>query len=105
MVLAIAAYYVVIGAVDVLAVVIAVELLGKSEAYAGFVTTAAGFGCVLAGGIGVAVIGRRWISPWILGAALATRRVVGRGVVGRRARRGVACWCSSRSGWPKRPTS
>ena len=44
MVLAIAAYYIVIGAIDVLSVVIAVELLGKSESYSGFLATAVGVG-------------------------------------------------------------
>ena len=71
MVLGIAAYYVVIGAFDVLAVVIAVEILDKSEAYAGYLTTACGVGSLIAGGISLAVIGRRWISPWILASSLA----------------------------------
>ncbi len=66
MVVAIAAYYVVIGALDVLAVVIAVELLRKSAAYSGFVTTAIGVGCLIAGTLTVMLIGRRWIAPWIL---------------------------------------
>jgi hypothetical protein len=52
--------------------VIAVELLGKSEAYAGYVTTAVGVGCVVAVGVSLLVIGRRWIAPWILTSALAT---------------------------------
>jgi Cyclic nucleotide-binding domain/Major Facilitator Superfamily len=72
MVLAISAYYVVIGAYDVVSVVVAVEILGKSEAYTGFLTTAAGVGSVLAGGIALAVIGRRWISPWVLFAGILT---------------------------------
>ena len=72
MVLAIAAFYVVIGAMDVLAVVIAVELLGEPATFAGFVTTAVGAGCVLASSVSVAVIGRRWIAPWVLVSALAT---------------------------------
>lgn len=71
MVLVIAAYYLVIGAFDVLAVVIAVELLGKSEAYAGYLSTAVGVGCVIAGSISLLVIGRRWLSPWILSSAFA----------------------------------
>jgi hypothetical protein len=71
MVIAIAAYYVVIGALDVLAVVIAVELLRKSEAYSGFVTTAIGVGCLLAGALTITLIGRRWIAPWILISGLA----------------------------------
>lgn len=78
MVLAIAVYYVVIGAFDVLAVVIAVELLGESEAYSGYLTTAMGVGCVLAGSAALALIGRRWIAPWILISAL----VIGASLVG-----------------------
>ena len=66
MVAAVAAHYFVIGACDVLAVVIAVELLGRAEAYAGYLTTAIGLGCVIAGGISLALIGRRWIAPWII---------------------------------------
>jgi MFS family permease len=83
MVLATAAYYVVIGALDVLAVVIAVELLGKREAFAGYLTTAVGVGSLLAGSIAFALIGRRWIAPWILisglvvGGALVAVSLVG----------------------------
>ena len=71
MVLAIAVYYIVIGAVDVLSVVIAVELLRKSESYSGYVTTAVGVGSLVAGSVALALIGRRWIAPWILISALA----------------------------------
>jgi hypothetical protein len=71
MVLAVAVYYIVIGALDVLSVVIAVELLGKSAAYSGFLTTAVGVGSLGAGGVALALIGRRWIAPWILISALA----------------------------------
>ena len=49
MVLAISAHYVVIGAYDVVSVVIAVEILGKSESFTGFLTTATGVGSVIAG--------------------------------------------------------
>jgi Na+-transporting NADH:ubiquinone oxidoreductase subunit NqrB len=56
----------VFGALDVLAVVIAVELLGKRDAFAGYLTTAVGVGSLLAGSIAFALIGRRWIAPWIL---------------------------------------
>jgi hypothetical protein len=74
MVLAVAVYYIVIGALDVLAVVIAVEILGKSEAYSGYVTTATGVGSVIAGSVALALIGRRWIAPWVLisGFAIGT---------------------------------
>ena len=71
MVLAVAAYFLVVGAVDVLAVVIAVEILNETEAFSGYVTTAVGLGCVIAGSISVALIGRRWISPWVVVSALA----------------------------------
>ena len=71
MVFAIAAYYVVIGACDVLAVVIAVELLHRSEADGGYVAAAIGLGCVIAGGISVVLIGRRWIAPWVIVSAVA----------------------------------
>jgi MFS family permease len=66
MVLAVAVYYIVVGALDVLTVVIAVELLGKSESYSGVLTTAVGVGSLAAGGVALALIGRRWIAPWIL---------------------------------------
>jgi len=83
MVLALSAHYVVVGAYDVVSVVIAVEILGKSESFTGFLTTATGVGSVIAGTCALAVIGRRWISPWILvsgvfsGAALVLVSVVG----------------------------
>ena len=87
MVVAIAAYYAVIGAFDVLAVVIAVELLRKTSAFGGYVTTAAGFGCVVGGTISLAVIGRRWLAPWVvitglgMGASLVAVSFVGSRVV------------------------
>ena len=70
MVLAVAVYYIVIGALDVLSVVIAVELLRKSESYSGYLTTAVGLGALIAGSVAFALIGRRWIAPWILISAL-----------------------------------
>jgi MFS family permease len=70
MVLAVAVYYIVIGALDVLSVVIAVELLGKSESYSGVLTTAVGIGSVIAGTLTLSLIGRRWIAPWILVSAV-----------------------------------
>jgi MFS family permease len=63
-------YYIVIGALDVLSVVVAVELLGKSESYSGFLSTAVGIGSVIAGMLTLALIGRRWIAPWILISAV-----------------------------------
>jgi MFS family permease len=72
MVLALAVCFIVIGALDVLAVVVAVELLGKPEAYSGYLTTAAGAGGLTAGVLALALIGRRWIAPWIVISALTT---------------------------------
>jgi hypothetical protein len=71
MVMAVAVFYVVIGAFDVLSVVIAVELLNRSEAFSGYVTTAVGAGCVLAGSVSLLVIGRRRLAPWVLVSAAA----------------------------------
>ena len=76
-VLALAMWGVVMGAADVLAVVIAVKLLGRTEAFAGWVSTAFGAGMLAASALTVLIIGRRWLAPWILisglgvGAALA----------------------------------
>jgi len=71
MVLALSACFVVIGALDVLAVVIAVELLHRTEAYAGYVTSAVGAGALVAGSVAFVLIGRRWIAPWIVVSGLA----------------------------------
>ena len=71
MVLALAACYFALGALDVLAVVIAVELLGKTEAYSGYLNTTLGVGAVIAGGLGLLLIGRRWIAPWIVISGIA----------------------------------
>ena len=85
MVLAIAAFYVVIGALDVLVVVIAVSILGRPEADAGYLTAVVGAGALVASSIALAVIGRRWIAPWVLisGLGLATA-LVGVTLVGSR---------------------
>ena len=83
MVLAVAAFYVVIGALDVLAVVIAVEILGEPAAYAGYLTAGVGTGALIASSLALAVIGRRWIAPWVLisglgiGTALVAVTLVG----------------------------
>jgi hypothetical protein len=85
MVLAVAVFYIVIGAFDVLSVVIAVELLHRSEAFSGYVTTAVGAGCVLAGSISLLVIGRRRLAPWVLvSAASVGGTLVGVSLVGAR---------------------
>jgi MFS family permease len=71
------AQWVVIGALDILFVVLAVDVLGRGEGWVGVLNMAYGVGGVLAGLAGMALIGRRRLVPPILsgvvliGAALA----------------------------------
>ena len=60
---------VVAGALDLLFVILAVSVLGRSEAWAGYLNSAYGMGAVLAATVGATLIGRRLGAP-ILGAAL-----------------------------------
>ena len=60
---------VVAGALDLLFVILAVSVLGRSEAWAGYLNSAYGAGAVLAATVGALLIGRRLGAP-ILGAAL-----------------------------------
>lgn len=60
----------IIGAVDLLAVVIAVERLGRDEATSGWLIAAFGLGGALLGPLTVLLIGRRWIAPWIVGSGV-----------------------------------
>ena len=60
---------VVAGALDLLFVILAVSVLGRSEAWAGYLNSAYGAGAVLAATAGAILIGRRLGAP-ILGAAL-----------------------------------
>ena len=60
---------VVAGALDLLFVILAVSVLGRSEAWAGYLNSAYGAGAVLAATVGAILIGRRLGAP-ILGAAL-----------------------------------
>jgi len=59
----------VVGALDVLFVILAVTVLGRSQAWAGYLNAAYGVGAILAAPVGVLLVGRRLGVP-ILGAAL-----------------------------------
>jgi len=58
----------VLGALDLLFVILAVTVLGRSQPWAGYLNSAFGIGAVLAGAAGVLLVGRRLGVP-ILGAA------------------------------------
>jgi MFS family permease len=58
------------GAIDVLAVVIAVDQLRRPEAFAGWVTAAFGAGMLVAGLVSFAVLGQRRLAPGIIAAAV-----------------------------------
>jgi MFS family permease len=59
----------VVGALDLLFVILAVTVLGRSQAWAGYLNSAYGVGAVLAATVSAMLVGRRLAVP-ILGAAL-----------------------------------
>jgi MFS family permease len=59
----------VVGALDLLFVVLAVTVLGRSQSWAGYLNSAFGVGAMLAGAVSVFLVGRRLGAP-ILSAAL-----------------------------------
>jgi hypothetical protein len=59
-----------IGALDLLVIVIAVEVLHRAEAFGGLLAAALGIGGVGAGFLAVVTIGRKRLAPGITGAAL-----------------------------------
>lgn len=59
----------VIGALDLLFVILAITILGRGQAWAGYLNSAFGLGAILAGLVGVLLVGRR-LGPAILAAAL-----------------------------------
>src|SRR6266567_3924551 len=59
----------VVGALDLLFVILAVSVLGRSQAWAGYLNSAYGAGAVLAATVSAALVGRRLATP-VLGAAL-----------------------------------
>lgn len=60
---------IVLGALDLLFVILAVTVLGRPQAWAGFLNSAFGVGAILAGAVGVLLVGRR-LGPSIVAAAL-----------------------------------
>jgi hypothetical protein len=76
----------VVGALDLLFVILAVTVLGRPQAWAGYLNSAYGLGAILAATISVLLVGRRLGGP-ILGAALLlsgalAALVAGLGLVG-----------------------
>jgi MFS family permease len=71
------------GALDVLFVLLALEVLDTGNAGAGFLTAALGVGTVLAGATGVVLVGRRQLAPamalgaLVFGIALAVAAIAG----------------------------
>jgi hypothetical protein len=63
------AQWVLVGALDLLFVVLAVDVLGRGQEWVGYLNTAYGVGGVVAGVTGMALVGRR-LGPPILGAVL-----------------------------------
>ena len=63
------AEWTVVGALDLLFVILAVTVLGRSQAWAGYLNSAYGVGAILAAAVAVLLVGRRLGRP-ILGAAL-----------------------------------
>ena len=63
------AEWTVVGALDLLFVILAVTVLGRSQAWAGYLNSVYGAGAILAAAVGVLLVGRRLGRP-ILGAAL-----------------------------------
>ena len=62
------AQWVVIGALDILFVILAVDVLHRSEGWVGYLNMAYGVGGVLAGLVGIALVGRRRLATPILGS-------------------------------------
>src|ERR671932_1114493 len=63
------AQWVLVGALDLLFVVLAVDVLGRGQGWVGYLNTAYAAGGVVAGAVGVVLVGRR-LGPPILGATL-----------------------------------
>lgn len=67
--LLLAAEWVVVGALDVLMVVLALDVLGMGESGVAMLNTASGVGGVIAGGLAIALVGRRLGRPIVAAAA------------------------------------
>jgi Cyclic nucleotide-binding domain/Major Facilitator Superfamily len=70
--LLLAAEWVVIGALDVLQVVLALDVLGLGQSGVGLLNTASGVGGVMAGGCAIALVGRRLGGPIMLAGTAMT---------------------------------
>jgi Cyclic nucleotide-binding domain/Major Facilitator Superfamily len=64
------AQWVVIGALDILFVLLAVQVLDRGQGWVGYLNMAYGLGGVLAGLAGMALVGRRRLVPPILGSVI-----------------------------------
>ena len=64
------AQWVVIGALDILFVILAVQVLHRGQGWVGYLNVAYGVGGVLAGLAGIALVGRRRLAPTILGSVI-----------------------------------
>ena len=74
--------FVVVGALDVVFVVLAVDVLDAGQAWTGYLNTAYGLGALLAGGLAALLVGRRLgpvlvVTACVLGAALAATTSTG----------------------------
>jgi MFS family permease len=73
----IAAQWAVVGALDVLFVVLTVDVLDRDQGWVGYLNTAFGIGGVLAGLAGMALVGRRRLSTPILGGVAVIGAALG----------------------------
>jgi cyclic nucleotide-binding protein len=58
------------GALDVLFVAVAISVLGKGQSWAGFLSSASGFGALVGAALAVALVGRRRLVPALAGGTL-----------------------------------
>jgi MFS family permease len=71
-VIVLAARFVIVGALDVLLVLVATEALGIAGAGAGFLIAALGLGGFLGGALTLVLVGRRRLAAWMLAGAMGT---------------------------------
>jgi MFS family permease len=71
-VLILASRFVVLGALDVLLILLATEALGLAGAGAGFLAAAVGAGGLLGGVLSLVLVGRRSLTTWIVAGAVLT---------------------------------
>jgi hypothetical protein len=79
------AEWIVVGALDVLQVVLALDVLHVGRSFVGYLNTASGLGGVLAGAFAMMLVGRRLGRPIILAAATMTLALVAIAVIPRPA--------------------